>query len=157
VDATRHCDEDWLHRPFSPTGTVAGFGCRAATVHRARSVVCHGCGLPGRTAREVADLTTPWLVPAPGPEGTSRDAGTDAGAGPGAGLVEARFCRRCAPTGPVEDVACAACGDGPLLAGDLAVPDLAAAAAIDAWLEQTGWRPAGPWCPTCAAAIHPPR
>jgi len=63
----------------------------------------------------------------------------------------------CAPTGPVNDVACAACGDGPLLAGDLAVPDLAAAAAIDAWLEQTGWRSAGPWCPTCAVAVHRPR
>ncbi len=126
--------------------------CRRAA---ARSVLCDGCGFPGRIAREIADLDTPWLVPAPaaGPDDTSRAAGAEAGVG----LVQARFCRRCAPTGPVEDVACAACGDGPLLAGDLAVPDLAAAAAIDAWLEQTGWRSAGPWCPTCAAAIHPPR
>ncbi len=122
-----------------------------------RSVVCNGCGRPGRTAREVADLTITWLVPVPdaGPEDSTHAEDTTHAGGAGAGLVEARLCRRCAPTGPVDDLACAACGDGPLLAGDLAVPDLAAAAAIDAWLEQTGWRPAGPWCPTCAAAIHP--
>jgi len=66
----------------------------------ARSVLCHGCGLPGRTAREIADLDTPWLVPAPaaGPDDTSRAAGAEAGVG----LVQARFCRRCAPTGPTS-------------------------------------------------------
>ncbi len=97
------------------------------------TTVCAGCRRAPVTAAEVADLSTVWLLP-----------------GLGDVPAAARFCRACAPRGPIAEVACAACGDGPLLAGDLAAAaDLATTAAIDAWLVETGWRPAGPWCPDC--------
>jgi hypothetical protein len=36
----------------------------------------------------------------------------------GAGRVQARrFCMACAPRGRVTDIACVACGDGPLIGG----------------------------------------
>lgn len=60
-----------------------------------------------------------------------------------------RYCRTCAPSGQVGEIECAVCGDGPLLAEDLAADDLLAGAAVDEWLMSTGWRPAGPWCPKC--------
>jgi len=67
------------------------------------------------------------------------------------GPAQRRFCRDCIPPGPVGDVACAWCGDGPLLAGDLAAGDARAAAAVQGWLAGAGWRLAGPVCPACAA------
>lgn len=52
----------------------------------------------------------------------------------------------------LSEVACAGCGDGPLLAGAMAeAADLTTTAAIDTWLAESGWRPAGPWCPGSAA------
>lgn len=99
------------------------------------SSACSGCGVTGDTHTAVADLEVAWLVP--GPDGAP---------------AAARFCRACQPPGPLSEVACAGCGDGPLLAGALAAAaDLATTAAIDSWLTDTGWRPAGPWCPNCAA------
>jgi hypothetical protein len=73
-----------------------------------------------------------WLVPGPG------------------GPVERRFCRACVPPGPVGEVACVRCGDGPLLAGDLAAAgDARATAAVQGWLVGAGWRLSGPVCPAC--------
>lgn len=101
---------------------------------------CVGCGTFGATASSVADLAVVWLVPDP------RTAQPTA----------ARFCRGCAPAGPVGEVECLECGDGPLLTGTLAhAADLVTTAAVDAWLETTGWRPAGPWCPTCVRVAAP--
>lgn len=104
-----------------------------------RSQKCFGCGTPPGDPAQVADLATPWLLPA--------EAGT---------VRMARFCRDCAPTGEVGEIECLGCGDGPLLAGELADADLLTGAAIDAWLAETGWRPAGPWCPKCSSTRHPP-
>ncbi|WP_224400944.1 hypothetical protein [Pseudonocardia sp. ICBG1034] len=109
---------------------------RPRTLPSSRAAVevrCSACGRQATTADEVADLATEWLMPDP------------AGRGP----ASRRFCRGCAPDGPVDEVVCARCGDGPLLAGELTNLDLEVTAAIDAWLVETGWRLAGPVCPGC--------
>lgn len=82
-----------------------------------------------------------WLFPRP--------AGAD-GAGD---LVERRFCRGCAPVGGVDELVCVRCGDGPLLAGDLAAGDDAATVAVQAWMSATGWRIVGPVCPDCVGEL----
>jgi hypothetical protein len=46
----------------------------------------------------------------------------------------------CVPAGPVSEVVCAACGDGPLLAGPLAGVDPAADPAVAGWLGAEGWQ-----------------
>lgn len=97
---------------------------------------CSSCGQRASTAAETADLCTVWLVP-----------------GADAGPAARRYCRRCAPAGPVDDVACARCGDGPLLAGELTAMDLEVSGRVDAWLADTGWRLAGPVCPCCVAEV----
>jgi hypothetical protein len=101
-----------------------------------RSVQCFGCGAPPRDGSQAADLATPWLVQAD--DGAAR---------------VPRYCRICTPTGTVGEKDCAGCGDGPLLADELADADLLTGAVINAWLSQTGWRPAGPWwCRACDSA-----
>lgn len=108
----------------------------ARSTETAPRVVCSGCGRPAATAAARADLATVWLVPAAGPEPVAR-----------------RFCRGCAPAGPVEEIACARCGDGPLLAGELTDLDLGVTAAVDGWLAEAGWRLAGPVCPGCVGEM----
>lgn len=105
-----------------------------------RTQRCFGCGTAAQDPSQAADLATPWLLPA------------ESGA-----VRMARFCRACAPTGEVGEIECLGCGDGPLLAGELADADLLTGAAIDSWLAATGWRPAGPWCPQCSSARHIPQ
>lgn len=100
---------------------------------------CSRCQAEPRTPSEYLDLATQWLLPAAS----------------GAALVVRRFCRGCAPSGPVAEVVCRRCGDGPLLAGALAVMDLPVTAAVDAWLEREGWRTAEPWCPDCVGESAP--
>jgi hypothetical protein len=82
-----------------------------------------------------ADLDTLWLMPGP------------------RGPVERRFCRACVPAGPVGDVTCVRCGDGPLLSGELAGGDAQGAAAVQGWLAGAGWRLAGPVCPDCVGEL----
>ena len=65
----------------------------------------------------------------------------------------AHFCRGCVPAGPVDDVICARCGDGPLLGGDLAAGDAAATAGVRDWLTAAGWRLSGPVCPDCVGEL----
>lgn len=77
-----------------------------------------------------------WLLPGP----TCAD-----------GPVERRFCRGCAPAGPVDELVCVRCGDGPLLAGALAVGDEAATLVVRDWMAAAGWRVSGPVCPDCVA------
>lgn len=103
----------------------------------AGEVRCSACGGLATTVAEVADLAIEWLTPDPG----------------GRGPTLRRFCRECAPSGPVDEVVCARCGDGPLLAGDLTAMDLQVTAAVDAWLATAGWRLAGPVCPTCVGEV----
>ena len=115
-----------VSEPFTETGTG-----RSAT-RLTRAVRCSGCGAGPRDPAEAADLATVWLI-----RGTDRT------------VVAVRYCRGCAPTGPVGEIECVLCGDGPLLGGDLADGDLLTSAAVDEWLATSGWRPAGPWCPVC--------
>lgn len=114
--------------------TVARFSGPSAVVS------CSSCGRGASTVAEAADLATVWLVPAAGPA-------------PGAAAAARRFCRGCAPRGPVDEVVCARCGDGPLLTGDLTGMDLEVSALVDAWLAEAGWRLAGPVCPGCVVEV----
>lgn len=88
---------------------------------------CGGCAQRPRHPGERADLATLWVLPG--------------SAGPEIG----HFCRGCAPTGPVVDLTCIRCGDGPLLAGAIAEhPEQA-----EPLLTRAGWQLAGPTCPSC--------
>jgi len=85
---------------------------------------CGSCGRQvsdsGEAQRLLADRAVIWLV---------------AGVG---GVEQRRFCCACAPPGPVTDIACVSCGDGPLLAGALTTgPTLSV---VDVWLDEHGWR-----------------
>ena len=86
---------------------------------------CPRCGQqPGCEAEAWAlrvELATTWLV-----------------AVGHAGVEVARFCRACAPRGPIGEVACAACADGPLLAGALTTGP--ARSVVEVWLDEHGWR-----------------
>lgn len=69
-------------------------------------------------------------------------------------VVEAPVvCRGCTPPSPVADVACARCGDGPLLAGDLAAGNEAATVLVHDWLAGLGWGLSGPVCPDCVGEL----
>jgi len=72
-----------------------------------------------------ADLTEVWLEPDRVGE-----------------LTESHHCTACAPHGPVTDLACAVCGDGPLLVG--AAEAAAASGTITEparrWLTGHGWQ-----------------
>lgn len=99
---------------------------------------CPGCGArPSRVetaARLRAELAVRWLV---------REAGE---------LVARGFCRGCVPSGPVSEVVCAYCGDGPLLVGALADPS--ADPAVAGWLLAQGWAlDSVVTCPSCRQAF----
>jgi hypothetical protein len=102
---------------------------------RRRGLRCSRCGQAPTNPVERAEVAMTWLL-----------------AGPG-GPVARWFCRACVPPGPVDDVACVRCGDGPLLAGDLAAGDPSATAAVQGWLEGEGWQLAGPVCPDCVGEL----
>lgn len=105
---------------------------------------CPGCGhRPGSVVERwvlAEELATTWLLVDGG-----RVGGT---------VVVRRFCRACVPGGPVAEVACAVCADGPLLAGELATG--AAGQVVEEWLVGQGWRSSGTpgdgvvLCPRCA-------
>ena len=86
------------------------------------------------------DLATTWLLVEGG-----RAGGT---------VVTRRFCQACVPAGPVAEVACAVCADGPLVAGALAGTDPVADSAVAGWLVAQGWvlHPALT-CPACRRAF----
>ncbi|WP_145986119.1 hypothetical protein [Pseudonocardia sp. EC080619-01] len=76
-------------------------------------------------------------------------------AGPG-GPTTACYCRSCPPAGPITDLTCLRCGDGPLLVGDLAAdPDDAVPEPARAWLTAAGWRLDEPVCPRCRPIPRP--
>jgi hypothetical protein len=108
---------------------------------RAPSVgACPGCRQRPTSleiaARLRAELTVRWLV---------REAGE---------LVARGFCHRCVPSGPVSEVVCGYCGDGPLLAGSLAVADPVADPAVAGWLTAQGWvLEPSVTCPACRRAF----
>ncbi len=96
------------------------------------SRACPGCGHEPRTREEAttqrADLAVTWLSTEPGRPGQ---------------VLTRRHCRRCQPHGPVVDIACAVCGDGPILAGNLATATTDAGAppeSVQHWLAADGWQ-----------------
>lgn len=93
---------------------------------------CSGCGLLATNPLTRAEIAMLWLLP---------------GAGNGAAPMERRFCRACAPAGPVDELVCVRCGDGPLLVGALAAADEVATVVMQAWMSAAGWRVCGPVCP----------
>ena len=110
----------------------------AVPVLMARSVVvgersvrtCPSCGGEPTTREEAmalrADLAVLWLHP--DPDNPSE-------------VVEARHCRACQPHGPVVDVECTRCGDGPIITGALAQDSAPESVAYPArcWLVTAGW------------------
>jgi hypothetical protein len=104
-----------------------------------------GAACPGRgqrpsgietAARLRAELAVRWLI-------------AEAG-----GLVARGFCHDCVPAGPVSEVTCAYCGDGPLLAGPLAGVDPVADPAVAGWLGAEGWQLEPVLiCPACRRAF----
>lgn len=94
------------------------------------SRICPSCGYEPSTRAEAAhqraDLAVIWLHPHP------EDAGS---------VIARSHCHHCEPAPPAFDVACAVCGDGPILAGDFAeaaqggdLPD-----PVQQWLTASGW------------------
>lgn len=122
--------------PAAPAdaGTVSGADARAGELEHpaptrkpARS--CPNCGHEPTTRAEAAhqraDLTLTWLY---------RDPDT-----PGE-IVARHHCRSCQPADPATDIACAVCGDGPILAGELAISTNNLPRPVQRWLTETGWR-----------------
>lgn len=116
-----------------------------------RARACPSCGRQPTSGTEAAnqreDLTVAWLE-------------QDAAGGP---VGARRHCTRCQPAGPVAALVCIGCGDGPLLAGNLAVRfdagGIAAVEPVRAWLADHGWQGVDPAataageglvCPRCA-------
>jgi hypothetical protein len=99
---------------------------------------CAGCGQVAGDPVARADVAMTWLLPG--------SPGTDS-------VREQHFCRDCVPPGPVADVACVRCGDGPLLGGDLAAGADTATAIVHAWMAGVGWRLSGPVCPNCVGEL----
>jgi len=96
------------------------------------SRACPGCWHEPTTREEAttqrADLAVTWLSAEPGRPGQ---------------VLTRRHCRRCQPHGPVVDIACAVCGDGPILAGDLATAATDAGTPpkpLQQWLAADGWQ-----------------
>jgi hypothetical protein len=133
-------------RPHSPprygrsSAVAAGPLPRSSPAPRS----CPGCGRrPGSVVQRrvlAEELATTWLLVEGSPVG-----GT---------VVVRSFCRACVPAGPVTEVACEVCADGPLLAGELATGT--ARPVVEEWLVGQGWRrraTAGDGvvlCPGCA-------
>lgn len=99
---------------------------------------CSGCGLLATNPLVRAEIAMLWLLPGAANRGAP---------------VERRFCRGCVPPGPVDELVCVRCGDGPLLAGALAAGDEAATVVVQAWMTEAGWRISGPVCPDCVREL----
>lgn len=48
---------------------------------------------------------------------------------------------------------CVRCGDGPLLAGELAGDGEQMPVAVQGWLSAAGWELSGPVCPGCVGEL----
>ncbi|MEQ3552838.1 hypothetical protein WIS52_20415 [Pseudonocardia nematodicida] len=97
-----------------------------------RSRCCDRCGQAPADPMQQILMSAVWLV-----------------AGP-AGPIQACYCRACPPDAAITDLTCLRCGDGPLLAGELAAdPHGQLPAPAQEWLLAAGWRLDGPLCPGC--------
>lgn len=100
------------------------------TTARRTARACPTCGHEPTTRAEAvnqrADLAVTWLHLDPDEPGR---------------VVARQHCRSCQPDEPAVDVACRVCGDGPILAGELA--EKAAGGLPDpvlCWLAEAGWQ-----------------
>ena len=102
---------------------------------------CPTCGYEPATRAEAAhqrgDLAVAWLHP------NAADPNT---------VVTRSHCRRCAPESPAFDIACAVCGDGPILAGAFAHTATVESLPIPVqqWLTDSRWT----WSPTLLCPDH---
>jgi hypothetical protein len=119
-------------------------GCGRTEAAERRQIDRRRPNLPqGQRWLASGDLDVAWLIPV------------------GRSFTEARFCHACAPVGPVLDVACAGCGDGPLVLLDQTLPGMPAEARAReralAHLRRTGWRvedEVALVCPGCRDGQH---
>jgi len=115
---------------FSKARATDGHTLTHASPRTSRA--CPGCGHEPRTREEAttqrSDLAVSWLCTDPGRPGQ---------------LLTRRHCRRCQPHGPVVDIACVVCVDGPILAGDLATAAIDTSTPpepVQQWLAADGWQ-----------------
>ncbi|NLE82027.1 MAG: recombinase family protein [Rhodococcus sp.] len=99
---------------------------------RKTSRACPSCGHEPATRSEAAhqraDLAVTWLYRDPAVPGET---------------IARHHCRSCQPEEPAVDVACTVCGDGPILAGELAAgTDIndALPHPVQRWLTDAGWQ-----------------
>jgi hypothetical protein len=141
----RHLEPSGGQRPGNSAGPAAAAGPLATLPHpiharisepaaRARTrpaaarapLACPTCGREPATRHEALqqreDLAIVWLH-------------LD-----GDRVTEARYCVACQPHGPVIDVSCSCCGNGPLITGQPpGLGDQLAAPALD-WMHSRGWQ-----------------
>lgn len=129
-----HLQKTDLVATGSVMATAAGPGI-ATLEHpaplRKTSRACPNCGHEPATRSEAAhqraDLAVTWLYLDPDVP---------------SGIVDQRHCRSCQPEYQAVDVACTVCGDGPILAGELATEARSDALPepIQEWLTAAGWQ-----------------
>lgn len=117
-----------------------------AQSEKMRAARCPTCGNEPVDARarfqQRQDLAIVWLYPDPLRPGT---------------VVEKRHCAHCQPHQRFQTIVCPLCGDGPMVAGDLAeaMPDPdSPPAPVLGWLAEHGWREDPDDGRVCAE--HPP-
>ncbi|MDJ0362220.1 recombinase family protein [Rhodococcus sp. H29-C3] len=118
--------------PETPTAADFGVATLEHTAQARRTPrACPGCGHEPTTRAEAAhqrvDLAVSWLYL------DCQDPSK---------VVSRHHCRSCQPEEIVVDVACTVCGDGPILAGELATGtdiDDAQPDPVQRWLADAGW------------------
>jgi hypothetical protein len=126
----RHLKTQPVMMPAVAASTPAVGVPPVATGAARPSRACPSCGHEPGTREEAmqlrADLAVRWLEPDPD--------------NPGA-VVEAGHCRTCQPRGPVVNVECTRCGDGPIITGALAEDSAPGSVVFPArrWLVAAGW------------------
>ena len=111
-------------RPVMRAGTRRG--------SRVPAPSCDRCQQVATDPLQQILMSAQWLIP--GPDGPRL----------------ARYCRACPPTGPITDLTCTRCGDGPLLTGDLATgPTGDIPSPARQWLTANGWCLDSQVCPDC--------
>ncbi|MDG3010628.1 recombinase family protein [Rhodococcus sp. D2-41] len=98
-------------------------------VNARSALACPSCGHEPATRAEAigqrADLSVTWLEA--DPERTGE-------------VVAAHHCRRCQPAGTAHDIACAVCGDGPIVTDSSTSASADLAPSVQRWLRRARWQ-----------------